>query len=412
VIRTPTVNSARIRADLEALAEFRDPDQPGWTRRVFSDPYIRSREWVAARMRDAGLRVERDTAGNLIGTLDGTEGAPVLATGSHTDTVSGGGRFDGPVGVLGAIEVARCIGESGRRLKHDLRVIDFLGEEPNEFGISCVGSRAIAAGLTAEHLALREPSGGRSLADALAACGGVPSRIGEAAWAEGGVEAFVELHIEQGPVLEQAGIPIGIVSGIAGIERMQVTFTGQADHAGTTPMASRHDALCAAADAILAIERLASNGGGVGTAGRIESLPGGLNIVPGHVDLWAEFRHTSARWLETTRRSFDESAIAAGARRGVEVAVKTLSRTEPVVASEAVRAAMAEALSQIGLESLSLPSGAGHDTVQMAQLGPAGMLFVPSAGGRSHCPEEWTAPEHLEAGVNALLTTLLVLDSR
>jgi N-carbamoyl-L-amino-acid hydrolase len=406
------VNIARIQTDLEALAEFRDPDQPGWTRRVFSEPYIRSREWVASRMRDAGLRVERDPAGNLIGTLAGTGGGPALATGSHTDTVSGGGRFDGPVGVLGAIEVARCIRESGRRLKHDLRVIDFLGEEPNDFGISCVGSRAIAGGLTAEHLTLREPSGGRTLAEALSACGGEPSRIAEAAWAEGGVKAFVELHIEQGPVLEQAGIPIGVVSGIAGIERLQVTFTGQADHAGTTPMGSRHDALCAAADAILAVERLASRGGGVGTAGRIESLPGALNVVPGHVDLWAEFRHTSTRWLETARRTFDEAASAAGARRGVGVAVKTLSRTEPVVASEEVRAAMAEALAQLGLLSIELPSGAGHDTVQMARLGPVGMLFVPSAGGRSHCPEEWTSPEQLESGVNALLATILVLDSR
>jgi N-carbamoyl-L-amino-acid hydrolase len=400
-----------MQADLEALGEFRDPNQPGWTRRVFSEPFIRSREWVASTMREAGLRVERDAAGNLIGTLAGTDGGPALATGSHTDTVSGGGRFDGPVGVLGAIEVARCIGENGRPLKHDLRVIDFLGEEPNDFGISCVGSRAIAGGLTAEHLALREPNG-RSLTEALSECGGVPSKIADAAWAEGSVKAFVELHIEQGTALEQAGIPIGVVSGIAGIQRLQVTFTGQADHAGTTPMGSRHDALCAAADAILAVERLASEGGGVGTAGRIESLPGALNVVPGHVDLWAEFRHTSARWLETTRRTFEETATAAGARRGVEVAVKSLSATEPVVASDEVRAAMAEALSQIGLESLSLPSWAGHDTVQMARLGPVGMLFVPSAGGRSHCPEEWTSPEQLESGVNALLATILVLDSR
>jgi beta-ureidopropionase / N-carbamoyl-L-amino-acid hydrolase len=411
VIRSAAVNRARIQADLDALAEFREPGQPGWTRRVFSEPYIRSREWVASRMHDAGLQVERDTAGNLIGTLAGSDGGTALAAGSHTDTVSGGGRFDGPVGVLGAIEAARCIAESGRRLKHDLRVIDFLGEEPNDFGLSCVGSRAIAGGLTAEHLALRDPDG-RSLAEALSACGGVPSRIGDAAWADGVVKSFVELHIEQGLVLERTGVPIGVVSGIAGIERVQVTFTGQADHAGTTPMASRHDALCAAADAILAVERLASEGGGVGTVGRIESLPGALNVVPGHVDVWAEFRHTSASWLETTRRTFDEAAIAAGARRGIEVAVKSLSRTEPVVASAEVRTAMVEALSQLGLESVSLPSGAGHDTVQMARLGPVGVLFVPSAGGRSHCPEEWTSPEQLDAGVSALLATLLVLDSR
>ena len=411
MIRAPAVNGERIQADLEALAQYRDPDQPGWTRRVFSEPYIRSREWVAGRMRDAGLLVERDTAGNLIGILAGRNRARVLATGSHTDTVSGGGRFDGPAGVLGAFEVARCIHESGRRLEHELRVIDFLGEEPNDFGISCVGSRAVAGRLTAEHLALRDPDGS-SLAEAIAACGGVPLRIADAAWPEGVVKAFVELHIEQGPVLEHAGIPIGVVSGIAGIERVQVTFTGQADHAGTTPMGSRHDALCAAADAILAVERLAAEGGGVGTAGRIEALPGALNVVPGHVDLWAEFRHTSTRWLETTTQRFEESAVADGGRRGVEVTVKSLSRTEPVVASEAVRAAMTEALAQLGLASISLPSGAGHDTVQMAPLGPAGMLFVPSAGGRSHCPEEWTSPEQLESGVNALLATILVLDSR
>jgi N-carbamoyl-L-amino-acid hydrolase len=412
VIRTPAVSGARIQADLDALAEFRDPDQPGWTRRVFSEPYIRSRDWVAERMRDAGLRVERDAAGNLIGTLTGTGGGAVaLATGSHTDTVSGGGRFDGPVGVLGAIEVARCIGESGRPLNHDLRVIDFLGEEPNDFGISCVGSRAIGHRLTAEHLALRDPDG-RSLAEALSACGGDPLRIGEAAWEKGCIKAFVELHIEQGPVLEKAGIPIGVVSGIAGIARVLVTFTGQADHAGTTPMTSRHDALAAAAEAILAVERLAHESGGVGTAGRIEALPGALNVVPGCVDLWVEFRHTSAQWLEAAQQRFEESAVAAGARRGVDASVKTLSLTEPVVASDEVRAAMAEALAQIGLGWLSLPSGAGHDTVQMARLGPVGMLFVPSTGGRSHCPEEWTAPEQLEAGVNALVTTLLVLDSR
>jgi N-carbamoyl-L-amino-acid hydrolase len=405
------VDIGRFQADLDALAEFRDPDEPGWTRRVFSEPYIRSRRWVAERMREAGLAVEGDAAGNLIGTLAGGGGVDVLATGSHTDTVAGGGRFDGPVGVLAAIEVARCIRDRGRRLQHDLRVIDFLGEEPNEFGISCVGSRAIAGKLTDDHLGLRDPSG-RTLADALASCGGNPSRVGEAAWPAGSVKAFVELHIEQGPVLEHAGVPVGVVSGIAGIERVQVTFTGQADHAGTTPMASRHDALCAAAEAILAVERLASEGGGVTTTGRIEVQPGALNVVPGRADIWVEFRHTDAAWLESTVRRFDQQALEAAVRRGAQAQMTRLSRTDPVNASGEVRTAMTEALKGLALESMSLPSGAGHDTVQMARLGPVGMLFVPSAGGRSHCPEEWTSPAHLEAGASALLSTLLVLDAR
>jgi N-carbamoyl-L-amino-acid hydrolase len=412
MIQVPSVDQARLQSDLAGLAAFRDPDSPGWTRRVFSEPYLRSREWVAARMRDAGLQVSRDAAGNLIGTLAGRGGSALVA-GSHTDTVSGGGRFDGPVGVLGAIEAARCIRESGRALRHELRIVDFLGEEPNDFGLSCIGSRAVAGTLTAEHLTARDP-GGRTLAEALESAAADPQRISEAAWAAGSVSAFVELHIEQGPVLEQAGVPLGIVSGIAGIERVVATFNGRADHAGTTPMGARHDALCAAADAVLAIERLASQGntGGVGTAGRIEVLPGALNVVPAHAQLWAEFRSVDGAWLDSRRQSLEEAVLDAGRKRGVEASLRRLSRTEPVITSDEVRAAMAEAIGTLGLGFISLPSGAGHDTVQMSHVGPVGMLFVPSVGGRSHTPEELTTPEHLEAGVAALLATLLVLDAR
>lgn len=406
----PAVDLGRLQDDLAKLAEFRDPDSPGWTRRVFSEPYIRSREWVAERMRDAGLKVAVDAAGNVIGTLAGSSGQ-ALVTGSHTDTVAGGGRFDGPLGVLGAIEAARCIRDGGLHLRHELRVVDFLGEEPNDFGISCVGSRAIAGTLSPEHLALRDPSG-RTLAEALISTGGDPDRIHEAGWSADEMTAFVELHIEQGPILERAGVPLGIVSGIAGIDRLLITFTGQADHAGTTPMDARHDALCAAADVVLAVERMAADGGGVGTAGRIEALPGALNVVPERARLWVEFRNMDMDWLDSRRVLLDKAAGGAGGRRGVTVEIKTLTRTEPVVASDLVRKAMANAVAGLGLESKSLPSGAGHDAGHMAKLGPVGMLFVPSVGGRSHCPEEWTAPEHLKAGATALLATLWVLDAQ
>lgn len=403
------VNLDRLQADLDTLAEFRETDQSGWTRRVFSDPYIRSREWIADTMRDAGLQVTRDAAGNLIGVLPGQ--GPALVTGSHTDTVAGGGRFDGPLGVLAAIEVARCIAQGGRKLDHELRVVDFVGEEPNEFGISCVGSRAVAGNLSAAHLSLHDPSG-RTLADAIRSIGGDPERTGEAAWRAGDVHAFVELHIEQGPVLEQAGVPVGVVSGIAGIVRLHMTFEGEPGHAGTTPMGARHDALAAAADAVLAIERIASRGDGVGTAGRIVAMPGALNVIPGHVELWAELRHTSTEWLEASRIDVEDAVKAIGDRRGVQTRVDLLSRTEPVICSEEVRAATTDALAELNLTSRTLPSGAGHDTVQMARLGPVGMLFVPSVGGRSHCPEELTLPQHLEAGASALMATLFVLDAR
>lgn len=407
---TPAVDLGRLQDDLAKLAEFRDPDSPGWTRRAFSQPYIQSRRWVADRMRDSGLKVTVDAAGNVIGTLAGRHG-PALVTGSHTDSVAGGGRFDGPLGVLGAIEAARCFRDRGLQLRHELRVVDFVGEEPNDFGISCVGSRAITGTLSPEHLSLRDPTG-RTLSEALISIGGNPDRIHEAEWADGEMRAFVELHIEQGPILERSGVPLAIVSGIAGIDRLLITFSGQADHAGTTPMDARHDALCAAADVVLAVERLAADGGGVGTAGRIEALPGALNVVPERARLWVEFRNMDTDWLDSSRVLLEQAVGDAGRRRGVTVEIETLSRTDPVVASDLVRAAMAEAIAGLGLESKSLPSGAGHDAGHMAKLGPVGMLFVPSAGGRSHCPEEWTAPEHLEAGVTALLATLTVLDAQ
>jgi len=405
----PAVDSARIQADIDALSEFREPDTEGWTRRVFSPAYLRSREWMASRMREAGHAVKQDAAGNLVATLPGPSGG-LLVTGSHTDTVAGGGRFDGPLGVHAAIEVARCVRDSGRALRHELRVVDFLGEEPNDFGLSCIGSRAIAGTLTAEHLASRDASG-RTLAGAIASAGGNPDRIEEAAWAPGSVSGFVELHIEQGPVLADLGVPLAIVSGISGIDRVQATFTGVAAHAGTTPMDSRHDALCAAAEAVVAVERLAS-AGGVGTTGRLEIFPGAANVVPGKAEMWAEFRSIDGAWLDERHRSFTQAAAEAGARRGVATRVSALSRTEPVTTSAEIRDAMSAAIEGLGLEFRVLPSGAGHDTVQMARLGQVGMIFVPSAGGRSHCPDEWTAPEYVEAGASALLATILALDSR
>jgi N-carbamoyl-L-amino-acid hydrolase len=409
VIGHAAVNLDRLEADLDALAEFREPGHEGWTRRVFSDAYLRSRGWLAETMREAGLTVRRDAAGNLVGTLPGA--SPALVTGSHTDSVTDGGRFDGPLGVLAAIEAARCIREGGIELRHELRVVDFLGEEPNEFGMSCVGSRAIAANLTRDHLGLRDASG-RTLAEAITTAGGDPDHIDQDAWPAGGVHAFVELHIEQGPILEGTDTPVGIVSGIAGIERMQLTFEGEAGHAGTTPMGARHDALAAAAEAVLAVESIASRGDGVGTVGRIEARPGALNVIPAHVDLWAELRHTSKEWLDASRASLEADVDAIGKRRGVKAQINILSRTDPVLCSDDVRAAMSEALRQLRLRSSTLPSGAGHDTVQMARVGPVGMLFVPSVDGRSHCPEELTLPAHLEAGTAALLATLLVLDRR
>ncbi|WP_016905913.1 hydantoinase/carbamoylase family amidase, partial [Streptomyces xiaopingdaonensis] len=249
-------NRARLHARLEELATFHDPDFPGWSREVFSNPYRASRDWVRRQMADAGLEPVVDPAGNIIGRLPGrSSGSPALVTGSHTDTVRQGGRFDGIVGVIGGVEVAQRLRETGTQLEHDLLVVDFLGEEANEFGISCLGSRSIAGILKAEHLERTDNAGVR-LGDAMERFGLDPQAALRQAWRPQDVHAYAELHVEQGPLLERSGTGIGVVTAIAGIDRLLVHFAGQAGHSGTTPMADRHDALVSAAAAVLTVERV------------------------------------------------------------------------------------------------------------------------------------------------------------
>ncbi|NDZ78682.1 M20 family metallo-hydrolase [Streptomyces sp. SID10853] len=401
----------RLAADLAALSEYADPDAPGWSREVFSEPYRAERVWIRDRMRDAGLETTTDAAGNVVGRLPGTHGGPPLVTGSHTDTVHGGGRFDGIVGVLGGIEAARRIRETGTHLAHDLLVVDFLGEEANRFGISCMGSRSLAGILTPGHLA-RTDSTGLRLGEAMQNFGADPDRALGLGWGANTMHAYVELHVEQGPLLEQHGIPIGVVTAIAGIERLLATFRGRADHAGTMPMGQRHDALIAAAEAVLTIERVGCGAPvhGVTTTGRIESSPGVYNIVPDEAKIWAETRSVDHTWLSGVRHTLAGQIAGEAAQRGVEVDVEWLNDQDPVLASRSVQDVIAQAADTLGIPWMPVPSGAGHDAAHMAHLGPMGMIFIPSRGGRSHCPEEWTDLSQLVTGTHVLATTLAQLD--
>ncbi len=398
----------RVGEELETLSSFRDPAAPGWTRRVFSDVDREARLWVASEMTAAGLDVEVDAAANLIGRLPGNGERPgAIVTGSHTDTVAGGGRFDGIIGVLGAIEAVRCLNEAGVQLEHDLIVVDFLGEEPNDFGLSCVGSRAVAGNLGDDHLELVGPDG-RTLGQALAAAGGEPGELARARWDAGRVHCFVELHIEQGPRLEESGVPIGVVTGIVGIDRLLAGFVGRPDHAGTTPMDRRRDALAGAAEAVLAIERLAA--GAVTTTGRLVTRPGASNVVPAEADLWAEARSDDEEWLRRFAGAVEGEIAAIGDRRGLGSSLRWVSHEEPVLATDWVEALIARAASADGPAPLFLPSGAGHDAAQMARLGPMGMIFVPSRDGRSHCPEEWTDLDQVGKGIAVLTETIRLAD--
>jgi len=403
----PPPDLGRVSDDLETLASYRDPDAPGWTRRVFSRVDRAGREWVAQRMEEAGLRVHTDAAANLIGRLPGAGALPgAIVTGSHTDTVYGGGRYDGIVGVLGAIEAVRCLRAAQVELDHDLVVVDFLGEEPNDFGLSCLGSRAVSGALDEGHLALLGPDG-LSLGEALTSAGGQPSALSGARWPDG-LHCYVELHIEQGPVLEQARVPIGVVTGIVGIHRLHLRIEGQPDHAGTTPMSLRRDALSGAAEVALAIERLAR--GGVATTGRLEIRPGAHNVVPGQADLWAEARSAEEEWLDDFGCRIADEIEAVGARRHLGMTLSWISREPPVTVTDWVAAAIDGAARSLGIEPLKIASGAGHDASYMARLGPMGMVFVPSRAGRSHCPEEWTDLEDICQGIAVLTESLLACD--
>ena len=406
------VSEDRLWGDLTGLAEFVESGLPGWTRRVFSAPYQASRRFIQTLMEEAGLIAEQDSAGNLIGRLPGADSTlPAIVIGSHTDTVTGGGRFDGMVGVAAAVEVARQL--LGSPLRHPLWVVDFLGEEPNEFGLSCLGSRAVTGHLGSDHLQLRDGSG-RTLGEALTAAGCRPADLHTARWRPGSVHAYLELHIEQGRLLEQAGLELGVVTAIVGIARAQIDITGSADHAGTTPMDDRHDALAAAAEVVLGVDRLGRSGEvehGVATTGRILIQPNAANVVPGLAQLVVEMRSTSEAWLRRSSAALEEMVAQVAKDRSVEASLTWISSEPPVSCDPRVRQLLGRAVEQMGSTPMELESGASHDAAHVARVAPIGMLFVPSRGGRSHCPEEWTDPSQVADGARALLRATIEADA-
>ncbi len=414
------VRDERIAAGRAALAEITNRDQPGYTRLAFSEEDRRARAWLGERMAAAGLAVQMDAAANVIGRRDGSAragrgGSPLgaLVIGSHIDTVPNGGRFDGMAGVVAGLEVARVLQEAGRRMRHPLEVIAFTNEEPNAFGLSTVGSRSMAGKLTADRVrALRDP-GGRTLAEAIDFLGGSAARLETARRPHGAIAHYLELHIEQGPVLDREKAPVGVVTGIAAPTRLRVRMGGRPDHAGTTPMGMRRDALAGAAEVVLALERLAAETPEtVGTVGCLTNHPNHANVVPGQVEMLLEFRSIQPERIAAVRGKVLEALNEIARRRNLDVTWEFMMEERPVpIAPETV--ALAAAVCQ----ALEIPyrrvvSGASHDANHIAEIAPVGMLFVPSVGGRSHCPEELTETADLAAGTRALLELLLRLDTR
>lgn len=405
------VSSERLDGDLQDLAGVIDTSKPGFTRTALSEVYRDGMSWIASKMKSAGLEVEIDVAGNVIGTLRGQHEGAALVSGSHIDTVDAGGRYDGIVGVIGAVEAVRAMREAGIKLDHPLKVIAFFGEEANEFGLAHVGSRAIGGTLTTKHLMLTNAAG-QTFAEGLRERTGIdPDRMLSARWTPDDMAAYVELHIEQGAILEEHGRSLGLVTGIAGARRFVASLTGRPDHAGATPMDRRHDAFCGAAQLALSVEHFAkANPGGVATIGNVAVSPGASNVVPGLAELFGDMRSLDTSWLDARALEIADAARKIGEARGLKVAIAWPSITDPTLFANPVQRLIGSVLNASGHDFIPITSGAGHDAQEMARLGPAGMIFVPSHNGRSHCPEEHTDLADIAIGVQALAESLLALD--
>jgi N-carbamoyl-L-amino-acid hydrolase len=403
------ISLPRLKTYIETLSTYgRNPDGRGITRSCWSPAHEQARAWLVGKMKEAGLETHVDPAGNTFGRIPG-EGAAVL-TGSHIDTVPEGGPLDGALGVLAGLECLQTIRQAGLSPRRPLAVVAWSDEE-GRYG-SLFGSRAFTGRLDPAQIPTLRSVDGESLVDAMARAGYDASKVVDARCDPRTLHAYVELHIEQGPHLEAAGLPIGLVEGIVGIRRNRLTFIGEPDHAGTTPMAWRKDAFLAAAEyALKAREHIVRKGSGrsVTNFGRIELAPGVSNIVPARALLLQEMRELDPKILARLDRECLALARTVARRRGLRVAVETLSRNEPARCAPTVMRAVQSACEALRLKYKAMPSGAGHDAQNLARVTDSGMLFIPSRGGRSHRPDEMSDWKAIERGANALLHTLLTL---
>ncbi len=393
------INPARILDHAEQLA--RCSEQPdGLTRVCLSNEARAANALVLGWMREAGMAARIDAIGNVVGRYDGERpGLPCLMFGSHLDTVRNAGKYDGMLGVITPIECVRALHEAGRRLPFAIEVIGFVDEEGVRFGSTFLGSRAIAGTFDRAVLDIRDRDG-VSMRDAMAAFGLDPGAISTAAHRREAVLAYAEIHIEQGPVLEADGLPVGVVTAINGFTRQRVTVKGMAGHAGTVPMQLRQDALAAAAEGVLAIERIASSEADlVGTVGRIEALPGAINVIPGEVRFTIDIRAPIDDQRLSAVAKVGSELRAIGARRKVALTIEDLQANPVARCAPWLMSQLDEAVAANGLRVKRLPSGAGHDGQAMIALADICMLFVRCRGGISHNPAESITEE--DAGISA-----------
>jgi N-carbamoyl-L-amino-acid hydrolase len=406
----------RLRARIERLSTFGRPAggtfESGVSRVAYSQADIDARAWLIGEIKSAGFTPRIDPAGSVFVRVAGSTNAPPILFGSHIDSVPSGGNFDGDLGTLASLELLQTLRAAGVTTRHPLEMVLWAHEESTAFGHGTAASRIVAGDLKAG--TLTQEWNGFSRADGIRRIGGDPTRIEEAVRTAGAWHAYFELHIEQGGTLEKARVPIGIVEGIVSIHRYDVVITGFANHAGTTPMNDRQDALVAAADVVKAVRRIVTARAGrqVGTVGRFEVTPNSPNVIPGKVALSVELRDLSEATLQTLGAEI-RSRLADIARDSrTDITMTLASRNPPALAHAGMQRAIERAAEQIQLDVRRLPSGAGHDAQMVAALCPMGMIFVPSIGGISHSPLERTTWEDCARGAAVLMGAVLEVDAR
>ncbi len=405
----PTINQGRLENRIMELAKY-GLQENGETERVaFSDADIEAQKWVMNTMVNLGLDTYIDFAGNIIGIRKGKKDLKPISFGSHIDRVPNGGNYDGCLGAMAALEVIETLNENNIRTKHPLEVIVFSNEEGG-----VMGSRAMSGHLSNKAFEVVN-STGFSMGEGIMRLGGDTTRIAEVKRDKGAMAAFLELHIEQGGILEQKELDIGVVEGIVGLKWWDVEFTGFANHAGTTPMDARQDALLAAAKFIVAVNEITNSfeGDQVGTVGRIKAEPGVPNVIPGKVITSLEIRDLSADVIEKVFQAIEEKGEEIAKTSKVSIEFRSLDTTaDPALTDPSIQKEIRRSAEKLGLSTNKMPSGAGHDAQDMATIAPTGMIFVPSKGGISHSPKEYTSPEDMANGANVLLQTILALDRK
>ena len=411
---TARINQRRLMRDLNAIGRIGIGDHGAVTRLVFSIKELRSRQLLIHLMRQAKLNIHIDAIGNIFGRLNGHDPkAPAVLAGSHLDTVIHGGKYDGPVGVIGALEAVRTVSENRIPLRSPVEVVCFIGEESSRFGFSTLGSSLVAGEVRAKDLANAVDPQGTKLEYVLASLGITQRNLTSLKRAPKSLKAYLELHIEQGPILEAKGNKIGLVTSIAAPSRFKVIFTGRADHSGTTPMEMRKDALVASAQLIEYVEKVCrkfssmEKGRVVGTVGAMKIEPGVINAVPGKTELSIDIRSTTAWSKDRVARMVKRRAQEIARRRGIGCEILPIREENPVPLDKRLLRVTQAICDQKGIDYEIMPSGAGHDAMQMAKITPAGMIFIPSLRGISHNPLEWSAPDDIGLGSQLLMETMI-----